>query len=408
MSVLERIQRFNQNRDPELVTRKYEKMQEDASAFFRGTCHLFYEDWLTNTALNTAPLTWICGDLHLENFGTYKGDNRLTYFDINDFDESALAPCTWELARFLTSVWVMADRLHLKQDEALGLCQCFLSAYTLALATGQARTVERETATGMIKDLLVELKERDRTTLLDERTQLNKGKRTLIRDKKHPAVPVHKQNKLMDFFEQWRQQQPNPEFFKVLDVTERIAGIGSLGVQRYALLVEGKGSPNQNYLLDFKAQPGSSLTHALTWKQPDWDNPAQRVVAIQQRMQGMPPALLTSIAFDEQFYTLKELQPTPDKLDLKDAKGKLGPFEKVVTTMGKLTAWAQLRSSGRQDSADSGCVTALEELALADDLIAFAQDPHWYQPLLDYAQTYSKTVIQDYKHFCEALEKTKK
>jgi hypothetical protein len=75
-------------------------------------------------------------------------------------------------------------------------------------------------------------------------------------------------------------------------------------------------------------------------------------------MQGMPPALLTSIAFDEQFYTLKELQPTPDKLDLRDAKGKLGPLEKVVTTMGKLTVWAQLRSSGRQGS------------AIADDLIS--------------------------------------
>ncbi len=396
MSVLERIQRFNQNRDPELVARKYEKMQEDASAFFRGTCHLFYEDWPTNAPLNAAPLTWICGDLHLENFGTYKGDDRLTYFDINDFDESALAPCTWELARFLTSVWVMADRVDLKKDETLKLCQCFLNAYTLALATGQARTVERETASGMIEDLLVALKERDRTTLLDERTHLNKGKRALIRDKKHPAVPAHEQNQLMDFFEQWRQQQPNPEFFKVLDVSQRIAGLGSLGVQRYALLVEGKGSPNQNYLLDFKAQPGSALTKALTWKQPVWDNPAQRVVAIQKRMQGMPPALLTSIAFDEQFYTLKELQPTPDKLDLGDAKGKHGPLEKVVTSMGKLTAWAQLRSSGRQGS------------EIADHLIAFAQDPLWHQPLLDYAQTYSKTVSQDYKHFCEALGNTKK
>jgi uncharacterized protein (DUF2252 family) len=396
MSVLERIQQFNQNRDPKLLERKYEKMQEDASAFFRGTCHLFYEDWPTHTPFNAAPLTWICGDLHLENFGTYKGDDRLTYFDINDFDESALAPCTWELARFLTSVWVMADRVDLKKDETLKLCQCFLNAYTLALATGQARTVERETASGMIEDLLVALKKRDRTTLLNERTHLNKGKRALIRDKKHPAVPAHEQNQLMDFFEQWRQQQPNPEFFKVLDVTQRIAGLGSLGVQRYALLVEGKGSPNQNYLLDFKAQPGSALTKALTWKQPVWDNPAQRVVAIQKRMQGMPPALLTSIAFDEQFYTLKELQPTPDKLDLGDAKGKHGPLEKVVTSMGKLTAWAQLRSSGRQGS------------EIADHLIAFAQDPLWHQPLLDYAQTYSKTVSQDYKHFCEALGNTKK
>lgn len=395
MSVLERIQQFNQNRDPELLARKYEKMQEDASAFFRGTCHLFYEDWPTNAPLNAAPLTWICGDLHLENFGTYKGDDRLTYFDINDFDESALAPCTWELARFLTSLWVAAPSLALDEASALVLCDRFLQTYTLALSTGQARTVERETATGMVKDLLVKLKDRDRTQFLDERTQLNKGKRTLTRDKKHPDISAHKQNKLMDFFEQWRQQQPNPEFFKVLDVTQRIAGLGSLGVQRYALLVEGKGSPHQNYLLDFKAQPGSALTDALTWKQPTWDNPAQRVVAVAQRMQGMPPALLTAIAFEQQFYTLKELQPTTDKLDLEEAKGKLGRLEKVVTTMGKLTAWAQLRSSGRQGS------------AIAEELIAFAQDLLWQQPLLDYARAYSHQVTADYQDFSKALRDIK-
>ena len=161
MTVLERIQRFNQTRDPELVALKYQKMQADAFTFFRGTCHLFYEDWPTETILNTAPLTWICGDLHLENFGTYKGDNRLTYFDINDFDESALAPCTWELARFLTSIWVAAQSLGLDEPSVLALCDRFLQSYTLALSTGQARTVERETAIGMIKDLLVRLKERD-------------------------------------------------------------------------------------------------------------------------------------------------------------------------------------------------------------------------------------------------------
>jgi uncharacterized protein (DUF2252 family) len=396
MSVLERIQRFNQNRDPELVARKYEKMQEDTSAFFRGTCHLFYEDWPTETVLNTAPLTWICGDLHLENFGTYKGDDRLTYFDINDFDESALAPCTWELARFLTSVWVAAQSLDLDEASAVALCDRFLQTYTLALATGQARTVEPETATGMVKDLLERLKKRDRKTFLDERTQLKKGKRTLTLDDKHRAIPAGERSRLMDFLEQWRLQQPNPEFFKVLDLTQRISGVGSLGIRRYALLVEGKGSPHQNYLLDLKAQPGSSLTNVLKWAQPAWENPAQRVASVQQRMQGMSPALLDWFAFDGQFYLLKELQPTSDKLDLNTTKGKLGRLEKVITTMGHLIAWGQLRSSGRQGS------------AIADELITFAQDPHWHQPLLDYAQTYSKTVSQNYKHFCEALEKPKK
>ena len=91
---LQRITTYNYGRDPERLSRKYAAMRADVFAFLRGTCHLFYEDWPHISTLNDAPRTWICGDLHLENFGSYKGDNRLTYFDLNDFDEAILAPCT--------------------------------------------------------------------------------------------------------------------------------------------------------------------------------------------------------------------------------------------------------------------------------------------------------------------------
>ncbi len=44
----------------------------------------FYED-LQDVPLPQSPNTWICGDLHLENFGSYKANNKLVYFDLNDF-----------------------------------------------------------------------------------------------------------------------------------------------------------------------------------------------------------------------------------------------------------------------------------------------------------------------------------
>ena len=69
-------------------------MRKSAFAFLRATCHLFYEDLPKSPLLRKVPPVWACGDLHLENFGSYKGDNRLVYFDLNDFDEALLAPCT--------------------------------------------------------------------------------------------------------------------------------------------------------------------------------------------------------------------------------------------------------------------------------------------------------------------------
>jgi uncharacterized protein (DUF2252 family) len=94
MKVVNRILKANQGRDPERLALKYSAMRTDSFIFLRGTCHLFYDRLPKTGICNSAPLTWCCGDLHIENFGSYKGDNRLVYFDLNDFDEAALAPAS--------------------------------------------------------------------------------------------------------------------------------------------------------------------------------------------------------------------------------------------------------------------------------------------------------------------------
>src|ERR1700694_3780130 len=127
--VIERIVAFNQGDDPRLVAMKYQAMRTDAFAFFRGTCHLFYQDWPGETPLDAVPAAWACGDLHLQNLGSYKGDNRLVYFNINDFDESALTACTWDLARFLTCLHVGTNELGIKDSKATKLCRYFLEVY---------------------------------------------------------------------------------------------------------------------------------------------------------------------------------------------------------------------------------------------------------------------------------------
>jgi len=116
--VVQCISNFNQNRDLERLTMKYRAMRSSPFVFLRGTCHLFYERLPKTSIFKSAPLTWNCGDLHLENFGSYKGDNRLAYFDMNDFDEAALAPLSMELVRLLTSILVGADSLSISQYEA--------------------------------------------------------------------------------------------------------------------------------------------------------------------------------------------------------------------------------------------------------------------------------------------------
>ncbi|MFI5280158.1 MAG: DUF2252 domain-containing protein [Gemmatimonadales bacterium] len=391
--VVERIVRFNAGREPERLRLKYEALCSGAFRFLRGTCHLFYEDWPKRSPLNSAPRTWISGDLHLENFGSYKGDDRIIYFDINDFDEAVLAPCTFELARFATSVLVGARDFGARKSQATQMIRHYLDAYSHALARGKARRVERLVAEGMVRDLLDALLHRTRLQLLGRRTERKSGKRRLKLGKRALPASAAQKREVSAFLAAYARTQESPAFFRVLDVARRVAGTGSLGVQRYVVLVEGKGSPDGNYLLDLKEARPTALAPYVPCRQPLWANEADRVVTIQDRMQAVAPALLHSVTMERRGFILRELQPSEDRLTLADCGGRMIKLESVMRTMGRVTAWGQLRSAGRQGS------------AIADDLIAFASRSGWQGDVLKYAQSYARQITTDWQAFRKAIAK---
>ena len=179
------IQRFNAARDPQRLQLKYLAMRGSPSAFLRGSCHLFYDRLAAAGLLRAAaPRVWVCGDLHLENFGSYRADNGLVHFDISDCDESALAPATCDLLRFLTSVRTGAEGLHIDRRRAEELCRGFVHAYAESLALGKAYWVERDTAQGLVRRLLDRLQRGRRASFLDARTVVKRNRRQLRIDGK--------------------------------------------------------------------------------------------------------------------------------------------------------------------------------------------------------------------------------
>jgi uncharacterized protein (DUF2252 family) len=385
----ERIKRFNAGREPERLALKYRQMCKSPFSFFRGSAHLFWEDLSARkSALPNSPTVWACGDLHLENFGSFQGNNGLSYFDINDFDEAAVAPSSWELSRFVASVYVAAPTLGFSRANANELVKLFLEAYRTALGHGKAHLLERDTATGMVKTLLEQVKKRKRQLLVESRTSWKKGKRRLRIDGKHTlAVTDDQRNDVARWLDKFARSQSDPSFFRILDVARRVAGVGSLGLDRYVVLVRGDGGRDGNAIIDAKWPAPSSLARFEKIGQPRWKSEPDRVVAIQQRMQGTTPALLDAVKLGRRGYVLRELQPSKDRLTLKDAKGQPGRLRSVVSTMARVTAWAQLRSSGRQGS------------AAADHLIAFADDSRWQRSLIDHGRLYAAQVERDFNVF---------
>ena len=390
-----RIERFNAGREPERLALKYREMCKSPFSFFRGTAHLFWEDLGARTsALPDSPLVWACGDLHLENFGSYRGNNGLSYFDLNDFDEGALAPSSWEVSRFVASVYVAAPSLNLTHAEANELVKLFLDAYGTALGEGKAGWIERATASGMVRTLLERVKRRKRAILLESRTGWKKGKRRLRIDGQHTLPATDDQRReITRWLGEFAKSQPDPKFFRILDVARRVAGVGSLGVDRYVVLVRGDGGRDGNAILDAKQAAPSSLARFEKLRQPAWKSEPDRVVAIQHRMQAISPALLDAVKIRRGGYVLRELQPSKDRLTLKDARGHPRHLRSVMETMGHVTGWAQLRSGGRQGS------------ATVDDLIAFAGARGWQRRLTDYGRLYHAQVERDYKQFVAARKK---
>ena len=392
-NIIERIAQFNKGREPERLHYKYARMRASVFGFFRGTSHLFYEDWPRGTPLDQAPPTWSAGDLHLENFGAYRADDGIVSYDIGDFDEGALAPASWDLARFATSVLVGARGLGMNGRESASLTQHFVRCYAAALRGGKAHWVERQTARGIVRDLMTGLRKRSQRDLLDQRTEINGRARRLVVDRKHTLpVPEVVRGRITAFMKKWAARQPDPGFFRLLDVARRVTGVSHLGLPRYVLLIEGEGSPHGNTLLDLKMAHESVLAPYNRTVQPKWKNHAERVVAIQDRMQARTPFLLQSVLLNRQPYIIRELQPSTDRLSLDLWSGKARRLEKAIGTAGDILAWAQLRSSGRQGS------------ATADDLIAFARSDGWQQELVAYARFYASRVESDYGEFCKAYD----
>ncbi|WP_295617034.1 DUF2252 family protein [Chamaesiphon sp. GL140_3_metabinner_50] len=388
--IWELIQAFDRGRRPDLLDRKYSKMRKNALAFFRGSCHLFYRDLPKESSLNLAPPVWICGDLHLENFGAYKGEDRQIYFGINDFDESILAPCAWDVVRLVTSILLAVDKLSTRADGEK-LSQIYLTSYTNTLSAGNISAIVEANARGIVANLLADVRRRKRSDLLAERTILNKARRQLKFDNdKILETSLDRLNRVKAAIENWAQTQAKPEFFEVLDIGFRVAGTGSLGLDRYIILVTGKGSPDKNYLLDFKQQPNSALQPYAICQQPEWENPATRVMSVQKLVQSSPPALLAAIEVEDYSYLLRELQPTQDKIEIDPDRISLERFEKLIDMMAEITAFAHLHGSGKLGAAS------------AQALIDFGHNLDWQQQVLDYAVNYARQVRLDFEYFCQA------
>ena len=165
MNIVKSTHRFEEwlGRHTELVMPdirlKHQRMAEAPFPFLRATFYRWMQVWPEVCPdLAKAPKVLAVGDLHVENFGTWRDVEGRLVWGINDFDEAAVLPYTLDLVRLATSALfaIEAGHLALKPKDA---CASILEGYKESLLHGgrpyvleEENTWLRQIATGVLRD----------------------------------------------------------------------------------------------------------------------------------------------------------------------------------------------------------------------------------------------------------------
>jgi uncharacterized protein (DUF2252 family) len=346
------LEAANRGRRSEWLRIKYERMSADVFAFFRGSNPLFASAWAELGPRSPGPAILVCGDLHLENFGAFRAEDGSFCFDLNDFDEALVAPASVDLVRCATSVLLAAQVWGLSPIQGIRTVLGYLDHYrsTLAEASGvlHAAPLSLLEDSGPIRELLGQTAIGTQPELLEHLTKLDRdGVRTIRRDPARlPSLSKRRAKSVAEAVEAHGERLRQEAVYRVLDVTGRIAGIGSLGVRRYVALVAGDGTEAGARLFDIKeAVPSSFATVFPADQPPSWSDSARRVVEAQRALQALPTAGLDVIEVEGRGFRIRELIPEENRATLDRYRRKPGKLRKAVEVAGRITALAQLRGA---------------------------------------------------------------
>jgi uncharacterized protein (DUF2252 family) len=121
-----------ESRLPNVLPLRYARMNVSPFAFLRGGAAVMAED-LASTP-NSGLAVQAAGDCHCLNFGGFATPERRLVFDINDFDETAVAPWEWDVKRLAAS-FVVATLDILDKDGRLETAQRVAQSYRETMAT---------------------------------------------------------------------------------------------------------------------------------------------------------------------------------------------------------------------------------------------------------------------------------
>ena len=356
---------------PHLMPRKMARMTASPLGYLRGAAPLYYELLRDHPELERGPdgEGWLVGDAHLENFGAFRSaeghGSEAVVFDVNDFDEALVGPFRWDVLRLLASVILGGRELGSTGTQSVQLCTAILDGYVPALCDG----VRSKDAPPPVRRLLEKVDQRTQTDFLDRRTERVGSARRFVRGDRYrdlaPQLVLAAKVAFQRYVESLDPRHTvSRDHFTIEDVAFRIAGTGSLGGLRIAVLTLGKGELDTRWIFDMKVE-GVPSAQALA--APVAGPPAQRVLQATLACLEHPPRLAGTSELDSQSLFVRRLLPQEDKLDLLHLRREELPD--LARYLGARLGMAHRRGATKPPSARW---TPTEQAQLTDHAIVIA------------------------------------
>ncbi|MDZ7851267.1 MAG: DUF2252 family protein [Halomonas sp.] len=397
---------------------KYAKLAESPYRFFRGTNHLYWwdvwHDWrfaLFGGLPETQ--TWLQGDAHAYNFGAYGHHDDAVRYGMDDFDDAMIGDYQYDL-------WRLATSLVLDARENTGLSGKGIRKALKALVTSYhaelARHAEGEvpgavtlaTAKGPLGAFMKKVgKKKSRAKMLDKWTQMtDDGRRFAERPDKLATLPAHLASQLRKAVEEEYRQtlrgardETEENHFRVKDMARRLdAGTGSLGLERFYVLIEGgQEHEHDDVILDVKQQvppEGWRLMDGAekrAWRRT-FPHEGMRHAAAFVAIAEHPDPYLGWLHLGDTVFSVRERSPYKEDFPTHKLDGAK-PYRKLAQQWGRILAREHLRGSHALNLDDPG------RFARAVAARVEGRHDRCVDMVTTLALTYADCICQDYRTF---------
>ncbi|MFC0525373.1 DUF2252 domain-containing protein [Pontibacillus salicampi] len=400
---------------------KYEKMKQDSFSFFRGSAYLFYYD-VTNIPFSyhtpADKPTWIMGDLHFDNFSAFQNEQEEIVFDVDDFDEGYLGSYLYDVLRMVVSIRLFAKQQGFGEKEQDEFVDRFAKSYYKQL---KKFTKEKESPVSTrftvdntksaIKKALKKLEERKATHELDKQTTINENGNRVF-DRENVKLEPASNNEFKEIKKAWRQYMNSVDqddfqgehHYEIKDIVKKKgAGIGSTGLKRFYILIEGThdNAHHDDIILEAKEARTPVPAYFFPYDQEFWadhHHQGERVIVTQKAMHHMADPYLGYFTMQGRDFYVRERSPYEKDLKEKHLT-EYDDVEKTLKTMGKIAAKIHARADEDLDQEILSYHSEEEILkAIGEDKDGFINE------LLLWSKFYQERVESDFQLFQEWLD----